>query len=108
MNTRRSATTNLYRSVVLAGCVAAWPAAIGLAGSETAGPAAPLADASGAPIADANTPAETASVPTTDGRGDAKPAEGAQIETTDNRTLSNAAPSEAPQLAATGDDTVSV
>src|SRR5882757_2962980 len=43
MNTRRFATVTLCRSVVLAGCVAAWPAALGLAGSETTG-AAPLMD----------------------------------------------------------------
>jgi hypothetical protein len=31
MNTRRFATVSLYRSVVFAGCVVAWPAAVGLA-----------------------------------------------------------------------------
>jgi hypothetical protein len=43
MNTRRFATVTLCGSVVLAGCVVAWPAAVGLAGSETAG-TAPLMD----------------------------------------------------------------
>jgi hypothetical protein len=35
----RFATAKLCRSVVLAGCVVAWPAAVGLAGSETTGAA---------------------------------------------------------------------
>src|SRR6266436_2017167 len=43
MNTRRFATVRLCRSVVLAGCVVAWPAAVGLAGSETTG-STPLMD----------------------------------------------------------------
>jgi hypothetical protein len=44
MNTRRFATASLCRSVVLAGCVVAWPAAVGSAGIETTG--AESADAS--------------------------------------------------------------
>jgi len=43
MNTRRFATVRLCRSVVLAGCVVAWPTAVGLAGSETTG-STPLMD----------------------------------------------------------------
>ena len=43
MNTRRFATVSLYRSVVFAGCVVAWPAAVGLAEIASTG-VAPLID----------------------------------------------------------------
>src|SRR5882757_661624 len=73
MNTRRFATVTLCRSVVLAGCVMAWPAALGLAGSESSG-TAPVMD-SGVPPAVTNT-----------GTAEAPPA-----AATDNRPVSEAA-----------------
>jgi hypothetical protein len=67
MNTRRFATVTLCRSVVLAGCVMAWPAALGLAGSESSG-TAPVMD-SGVPPAVTNTgTAETPPAAATDNR----------------------------------------
>jgi hypothetical protein len=57
MSTRRSATAKLCRSVVLASCVIAWPAAVDSAEIETAG-AAPLMDR--APPASAAEASQTA------------------------------------------------
>jgi hypothetical protein len=53
MNTRRFATVTLCGSVVLAGCVVAWPAAVGLAGSETTGTAPLMEPRAPALISDA-------------------------------------------------------
>jgi hypothetical protein len=115
MTTQRFATANVCRSIVLAGCVVAWPAAMGLAGDSTG--TTPVDTAAAAPIADANpaatAPTEAVQVTATDhsAAADAKPADVAQVattETTDKGALGNAQPVEAPQLAATADDTMSV
>jgi hypothetical protein len=87
MNTRRFATVTLCRSVVLAGCVVAWPAALGLAGSETT---------STAPLMDPRAPA-----PVTDTAA----AEAPQAVTADNRAVSDAAPTVTESVSPTAIDT---
>jgi hypothetical protein len=91
MNTRRFATVTLCRSVVLAGCVIAWPAALGLAGSDGTG-TAPLINLRAPPPA-----TETAAT------------EAPQAAAADNRAMSDAAPTvtESVSPAATGTATAS-
>ena len=72
MNTRRFATATLCRSVVLAGCVVAWPAVLGSAEIGTTG---------AAPVVDGRAP-----TPITD----AKPGEAPQVTATDDHTVSAA------------------
>jgi hypothetical protein len=84
MNTRRFATAKLCRSVVLAGCVVAWPVAVGLAGSETTG-AASLMDR--APLT-----------------ADAEPAEASQVAATGNDAVVNAAVAPAATVPVTATD----
>jgi hypothetical protein len=72
MNTRRFATVSLYRSVVFAGCVVAWPAVVGLAEIEST---------RAAPLIDRATPLAS----------DAEPAAAPQVTATDVRTVSSAA-----------------
>jgi hypothetical protein len=83
MNTRRFATVRLCRSVVLAGCVVAWPAAVGMAGSETTG-STPLID----PRARALTSdAEPVQAP----QAQAPQAQAPRVTATDNRAVAHAA-----------------
>ena len=109
MNTRRFATVTLCRSVVLAGCVAAWPVAIGLAGGDSGSTAALLAADASVSVADAK-PADAAPVAAADDRAvsDAKPSDAPLVAATDDSTTSNAAPAEAPQALAASDATVTV
>ena len=64
MNTQRSATAKFCRSVALAGCVIAWPAAVGSAEIEASG-AAPLMDR--APLTSAAESAEASQAAVTGG-----------------------------------------
>jgi hypothetical protein len=73
MNTRRFATATLCRSIVLAGCVVAWPAALGVAGIESPG---------GAPLTDPHAPALAS---------DAEPAQVPQATAADNRAVGETA-----------------
>jgi hypothetical protein len=72
MNARRFATVTLCRSVVVASCVAAWPAALGLAGETTGA----------APLTDSRAPALTSN---------AEPAQAPQVTATDDHAVGNAA-----------------
>jgi hypothetical protein len=74
MNTRRFATATLCRSVVLAGCVVAWPATVGLAGSESTGTTSSIDSQAAPPVT------ETAAAGTP------------QAAAADNRAVSDAAP----------------
>jgi hypothetical protein len=109
MKPRRLTTATLCRSVILAGCVVAWPAAMGLAGDGTG--TTPMDANTLAPIADAN-PAETRSAETTPAAAaqvvaaDSSIAgsETPQIAATESRAATTSQQTEAPQLAATNDD----
>ena len=92
MNTRRFATVTLCRSVVFAGCVVAWPAAVGLAEIARTG-AAPVIDHHAPPLASDTESAEPPQVTPTD----------RTVSETDAAALATAVSPTATQTAASPD-----